>query len=66
MSTTAKIQSPYSVHPGVAMVQKWVQGAVAEDRTVAGRMDCAHKKVGAGGGEKRREWLKKEHRFGHK
>ena len=25
MASATKLQSPYSVHPGVAMVQKWVQ-----------------------------------------
>ncbi len=37
----AMSKSLYGVHPGVAMVQKWIAEMKAENGAVAGGMDCA-------------------------
>ena len=60
--TTGK--SVYSVHPGVAMVQKWV----AELKTKTGRSlaqwIAVIKKEGPATESERRDWLKKKHGLG--
>jgi len=60
----AKTKSPYSVHPGVAMVQKWV----AELKEKTGRSLeewlALVKKEGPGTEAERRDWLKKTHGMG--
>jgi hypothetical protein len=59
-----KRKSPYSVHPGVAMVQKWV----AELKTKTGRsleewLEHINKE-GPNGEIQRRDWLKRVHSLG--
>jgi len=60
----AKIQALYDVHPGVAMVQKWV----AELKTKTGRSleewVALAKKEGPKEEKTRREWLKTKHKLG--
>jgi hypothetical protein len=68
MPTVAKLTNknagPYSVHPGVAMVQKWI----AELPTKTGRSleewMALTRKDGPTAEKERREWLKKEHKLG--
>jgi hypothetical protein len=64
MSTTAKIQSPYSVHPGVAMVQKWVQALPQKTGRSLEEWIALTKKSGPATEKERREWLKQKHKFG--
>ena len=60
----AKTQPLYDVHPGVAMVQKWV----AELKNKTGRSleewIALVKKDGPKDEKARREWLKKKHKLG--
>lgn len=60
----AKTTSPYDVHPGVAMVQKWV----AELKEKTGRSleewTALVKKEGPKDEKLRREWLKTKHKMG--
>lgn len=61
---TAKTQTVYDVHPGVAMVQKWV----AELKSKTGRSLeewlALVKKEGPKDERARREWLKTRHKLG--
>ncbi|HEY6945829.1 MAG TPA: DUF5655 domain-containing protein [Candidatus Acidoferrum sp.] len=61
---TAKTQSLYDVHPGVAMVQKWV----AELKSKTGRSleewIALTKKEGPKGEKSQREWLNVQQRLG--
>ena len=63
-TSAAKSQSLYGVHPGVAMVQKWV----AELKEKTGRSleewIAFVKKEGPKGEKERREWLKTKHKLG--
>ena len=60
----AKMQALYDVHPGVAMVQKWV----AELKSKTGRSleewVALSKKEGPKDEKARREWLKTKHKLG--
>jgi hypothetical protein len=63
MSPAAKTRRPYSVHPGVAQVQKWVE----ELPQKTGRSQewiALTRKSGPPAQKERREWLKKGHRLG--
>jgi len=64
MMATAKTQALYDVHPGVAMVQKWV----AELKSKTGRSLeewlALVKKEGPKEEKSRREWLKTKHKLG--
>ncbi len=62
---TAKARkSPYSVHPGVAMVQKWIADLPAKTgRSLQQWLDFIRKK-GPKGEQERRDWLKTEHGLG--
>lgn len=67
MSSTANrssVKSIYGVHPGIAMVQKWV--ADLPEKTGRSLEDWIRlvKKSGLATENERREWLKKEHRLG--
>jgi len=56
--------SPYSVHPGVAMVQKWIAELPAKTgRSLDEWLDLT-RKSGPATEKERREWLKKEHKLG--
>ena len=63
-ASLAKRESPYGVHPGVAMVQKWL----AELKEKTGRsMEewvALVKKEGPKDEKSRREWLKTKHKMG--
>lgn len=63
-ATVAKKKSVYSVHPGIAMVQKWV----AELKQKSGRSLeewlSLVKKSGLKDEQERRDWLKQEHGMG--
>src|SRR5215467_10990604 len=64
MMATAKTQAVYDVHPGVAMVQRWV----AELKSKTGRSLeewlALVKKEGPKEEKSRREWLKTKHKLG--
>ncbi len=64
MSPAAKTQSLYSVHPGVAQIQKWVSELPEKTgRSLEQWLALTRKSVPSTEKE-RREWLKKEHNFG--
>lgn len=54
----------YSVHPGVAMVQKWVQELPQKTGRSLEQWLALVKKSGPKSEAERREWLKKEHGLG--
>jgi hypothetical protein len=57
-------KNPYSVHPGVAMVQKWIAELPEKTgRSLEQWLDLV-KKSGPGDTKKCREWLKKEYGLG--
>ena len=58
---TSKTKSLYSVHPGVAMTQKWA--ATLKEKTGRSLEEWIKlvKKDGPGGEKERRAWLKSEH-----
>jgi hypothetical protein len=59
-----KKKSPYSVHPGVAMVQDWIDNLPAKTgRTLDQWLDLV-KSAGPPTEKERRDWLKKEHGLG--
>jgi hypothetical protein len=59
-----KNTSPYSVHPGVAMVQDWIAQLKSKTgRTLEKWIDFV-KKSGPAGTAERRDWLKKHHGLG--
>jgi hypothetical protein len=64
--TTRKVQasSPYSVHPGVLMVQEWV--AQLPDKTGKTLEEWIRlvREAGPPTEKERRDWLKKEHKLG--
>jgi hypothetical protein len=64
MSPITKTQSPYSVHPGVAMVQKWIQELPEKSGRSLEDWIALTKKSGPPTEQERREWLKKEHKLG--
>jgi hypothetical protein len=55
---------PYSVHPSVAMVQKWVDALPAKTGRSLAEWVKLMKKEGPATEEERREWLKCVHGFG--
>src|SRR5260370_14563544 len=63
-ASAAKSESQYGVHPGVAMVQKWV----AELKEKTGRSleewIALAKKEGPKDEKSRRDWLKNKHKLG--
>jgi len=64
MSPANKTLGPYSVHPGVAMVQKWIEELPQKTgRSLEEWIDLA-RKSGPPTEKERREWLKKEHKLG--
>ena len=64
MSPATKIASPYSVHPGVAMIQKWTQELPKKTGRSLDEWIALTRNAGLSTEKERREWLKKEHRFG--
>jgi hypothetical protein len=57
-------KSLYSVHPGVAMVQKWIAGLKEKTGRTVNEWLTFVKKSGPPSEAERRDWLKKEHGFG--
>ena len=64
MATKAKAKSVYSVHPGVAMVQKWVSELKAKTGRSLDEWMKEIKKNGPKNEKSRQEWLKKEYGLG--
>jgi hypothetical protein len=64
MSPATKTHSPYAVHPGVAMVQKWIQELPEKTGRSLEEWMVLTKKDGPRAEKERREWLKKEHKLG--
>jgi Domain of unknown function (DUF5655)/Domain of unknown function (DUF4287) len=65
MSTAARsASSPYSVHPGVALVQKWIIDLPAKTGRSLDQWLELTKKSGPPSEKERREWLKNEHKLG--
>jgi hypothetical protein len=56
--------SRYSVHPGVAMVQKWIRELPEKTGRSLEEWIALTKKSGPASEKERREWLKKEHKLG--
>src|SRR5207244_4166385 len=59
-----KSKSPYSVHPGVAMVQDWIAGLPSKTGKTLEQWIELVKKTGPSGAKARRDWLKKAHSLG--
>jgi len=64
MSPANRTVAPYSVHPGVAMVQKWMRELPAKTGHSLEEWMALTKKSGPATEKERREWLKKEHKLG--
>ena len=64
MSPAAKTHGPYSLHPGVAQVQKWVQDLPQKTGRSLEEWIALTRKSGPPTEKERREWLKKEHKLG--
>lgn len=62
--TSRKEESLYSVHPGVAMVQKWVAELPQKTGKSLDQWIKLLKKSGPKTEQERREWLKSEHGMG--
>jgi hypothetical protein len=63
-TSAAKSQSIYDVHPGVLMVQKWVEELKGKTGRSLDEWIALVKKEGPKGEKERREWLKAKHKFG--
>lgn len=63
-ATRAKGKSVYSVHPGVAMVQKWIEDLPAKTGKSLDQWLSFINKHGPKTEEERRDWLKREHGLG--
>jgi hypothetical protein len=59
-----KSASPYDVHPGVAMVQKWVAELKPKTGRTLDEWVTLVKRDGPAGHQSRREWLKSKHKLG--
>src|SRR5262249_50247068 len=57
-------QSPYSVHPGVLMIQDWIAKLPEKTGKSLEQWIALVKKSGPPTEKERREWLKKEHELG--
>ena len=60
----SKLKSVYSVHPGVAMTQKWIEDLKQKTGRSLDEWMKYLKKNGPRDEKERREWLKAEHRLG--
>src|SRR5437870_1140544 len=56
--------NPYSVHPGVAMVQDWIAKLPEKTGRSLGQWLALIKKEGPRTEKERRDWLKSEHGLG--
>jgi Domain of unknown function (DUF5655)/Domain of unknown function (DUF4287) len=64
MSAAGKKRDLYSVHPGVAMVQKWIKELPQKTGRSLEEWLLLTKKSGPATEKERREWLKREHKLG--
>jgi hypothetical protein len=64
MSLIPKAYSPYTVHPGVAMVQTWVEELPHKTGRSLEQWIALTKNSGPSTEKERRDWLKKEHNLG--
>ena len=64
VSVSTKVQGPYSVHPGVAQTQKWVDELPQKTGRSLEEWIALAKASGPATEKERREWLKKEHKLG--
>ncbi|MBZ5665449.1 MAG: DUF4287 domain-containing protein [Acidobacteriia bacterium] len=64
MSPASKRLGPYSVHPGVAQVQKWIAELPQKTGRSLNEWMAFTKESGPPTEKERREWLKKEHKLG--
>lgn len=64
MSSAGKTLGPYSVHPGVAQIQKWIQELPKKTGRSLEEWIALTKNSGPPTEKERREWLKKEHKLG--
>lgn len=65
MSTAARsAKSPYSVHPGVAQIKKWVQEMPQKTGRSLEEWLALTRKSGPATEKERIEWLKREHKLG--
>ena len=64
MSSGNKTRGPYTVHPGVAMVQKWIKELPEKTGRSLEEWIALTKQSGPPTEKERREWLKKEHKLG--
>src|SRR5450755_2242717 len=64
MVPIAKTHGPYSVHPGVAQVQKWIEELPVKTGRSLEEWVALTKKSGPPTEKERRDWLKKEHKLG--
>jgi hypothetical protein len=63
-ASSNKATSLYSVHPGVAQVQKWIDDLPQKTGRSLDEWLALTKKSGPSTEKQRREWLKKEHSLG--
>lgn len=64
MPASSAIRSPYSVHPGVAQVQKWIQELPSKTGRSLGEWLALTRQSGPPTERDRREWLKKKYGLG--
>ncbi len=64
MPAAAKTLGPYSVHPGVAQTQKWIQELPKKTGRSLEEWVALTESSGPPTEKERREWLKKEHQLG--
>ena len=64
MASAANSAGLYSVHPGVAMTQKWIRELRVKTGRSLEEWMAVMKKDGPATERERREWLKQEHGFG--
>jgi len=64
MAKAKAVSGLYSVHPGVAMMQKWILDLPDKTGRSLEEWIALVKKSGPAGEKERREWLKREHSLG--
>ncbi len=64
MSAATKTLSPYSAHPSVAIVQKWIKELTEKTGRSLEEWVALTRDSGPPSEKERREWLKKEHKLG--
>src|ERR1700690_1418814 len=64
MSSATKLQGPYSVHPGVAQIKKWVEEMPKKTGRSLDEWIALTKKSGPSTEKERIAWLKNEHKLG--